>query len=181
MSSLVENDASRRPARGPCQRHQPLGQIGRAAAQREIPTLQREPVCLRIAASSTRRRRDLGPHFPARLRIGALSEQRSPQFLHHRLRDVVLDGEDVVDCTVIRFGPQVISIGRLDELHGDPNSVSGFPNAALEDGRHIQCSAYDCRGLVSSLELERRRPGRHPAAPNLRANAHERVGHSIRH
>ena len=46
--------------------------------------------------------------------------------------DVVLDGENVGQVTVITFGPQVAAGVAVDQLGGDADAVAGLANAALQ-------------------------------------------------
>ena len=57
-------------------------------------------------------------------------------------RDLVLNGEDVLERAVVAFGPQVMPGRRLDELSGNAYLVSRLANAALEDVAHPQFAAH---------------------------------------
>ena len=47
-------------------------------------------------------------------------------------RDLVLDGEDVVERPVVALGPEVGAGGGIDQLRGHPDAVAGLADAALE-------------------------------------------------
>ena len=60
-----------------------------------------------------------------------LSQQVDPQGVHDRSRDFILDRENIVQCPVPGFGPEVIAVRGLDELRGDADVITGLPDAAL--------------------------------------------------
>src|SRR6186713_2500656 len=62
-------------------------------------------------------------HWPG-TRHGRRAEQRQLQRLDYLACNVVLYGEDVVECTVIGLRPQVRTVGRLDQLCGDTDLVA---------------------------------------------------------
>ena len=62
------------------------------------------------------------------------------------LRDLVLQGEDVLQIPVITLRPHVVPRGGVDELGGDPHAIAGLANAALQDVAHAQLAAH-LRGL----------------------------------
>ena len=54
------------------------------------------------------------------------------------LRDVVLDGEDVVERAVVALRPDLRVGGRLEQLRRDPHAIAGLAHAALEDVRDLE-------------------------------------------
>src|SRR5258706_1153361 len=50
-----------------------------------------------------------------------------------RAGHLVLDGEDILELAVIAFGPNVPVGFRIDQLHGDADSITHLPHAPLED------------------------------------------------
>jgi hypothetical protein len=51
---------------------------------------------------------------------------------HDRARNLVLDGEDVLDLAVIVLGPAVSPRRGIDRLGGDANAVATPPHAAFQ-------------------------------------------------
>ena len=78
-------------------------------ASDQRPSLQVEPIRLRILPAPLRR----GPHLRLSLRrlptYPAFSQERRSQLLHHRLRDVILHREDVFQLAVVGLRPQMSS------------------------------------------------------------------------
>jgi len=52
-------------------------------------TLEKRPAIPRFAPRSARELPGAGPHLAARLRVGFLARERSPELLHHGAGDVV--------------------------------------------------------------------------------------------
>ena len=55
-----------------------------------------------------------------------------------RLRDLVLDQEDVGQIAVISLGPKMTAVPAVDQLGRDANSRPRLSNAAFEDIAHAQ-------------------------------------------
>ena len=51
---------------------------------------------------------------------------------------LVLDGKDVLKRSVVTFGPDVVSVGRIDQLRRDTDAVSHLAHAALEHVAHAE-------------------------------------------
>ena len=79
----------------------------------------------------------------------------APQPLGNPLRDVLLHGENIVHGTIVRFGPEMKAIRRIDELGRDPELFSRSPNAPLQDRGHVQRGGHRADVLLSTLEGER--------------------------
>ena len=75
-----------------------------------------------------------------RLRVG-LTEQRGAQLRHHRLCDVVLHREDVLQRPVVGLRPEVVAVRDLDELHRDPHPAARFAHAAFEHRGYVKSFA----------------------------------------
>ena len=56
-------------------------------------------------------------------------------------RQLVLDGEDIVERAVVMVGPDVGAGSGVDQLSRDANAVPGFPDAAFEGVAHAQLAA----------------------------------------
>src|SRR5215203_5202910 len=78
------------------------------------------------------------------------------QRLYDRLRDVVLNGEDVFDLAVVFLRPEVRSVCDVHELRRDTKAVPHLPYASFENGRHFQFLSDLSNVFVLSLERERR-------------------------
>lgn len=71
-----------------------------------------------------------------------------PQCLDDSLRNVVLDGENVLHVAVVAFRPQVGSVGHVDQLGRDAQLVAHLANAALQNCRHLELVADFAKVLV---------------------------------
>ena len=94
-------------------------------------------------------------------------EQGQLQRADDGLRDLVLDGEDVIEVAVEPFGPQVIARRSVDELRGDPHALPGLSDAALQHVADIQLAGDFTDGYRPPLERERRVAGDHAERRNL--------------
>jgi hypothetical protein len=103
----------------------------------EAPALQVVIVGLDMA------RGDFGEGAPL---LGAEGDPQGPDDI---AGDLLLDGEDVAELTVVGFRPEVVAAGGVDELDGDPQAVVGLADAALED-------AVDAQPVADLAEVGRR-------------------------
>src|SRR5438128_5070736 len=62
-----------------------------------------------------------------------LRRQLDPERRGDGLRDLILNREDVGHLAVVALGPEMKTIGDLDELRGDSDAVTRLPNASLEN------------------------------------------------
>ena len=85
-----------------------------------------------------------------------------PQLGGHRLRDLVLDREDVVHLAVEPLGPDLVSVRGVDELRGDAKPGSRPAHASLEHGVHLQAPSDLPHVEPLGLDREGRGP-RHDA------------------
>ena len=51
---------------------------------------------------------------------------------HDLLHDLILQGKDVFERTVVALGPQMIAGGGIDQLRGDPHLIVSFAHAAFQ-------------------------------------------------
>src|SRR6185503_3824952 len=58
--------------------------------------------------------------------------ERSTQRPCDRARDLALRGEDIVELSIVRDGPELHARFRIDETRRDANPVAGRAQAALE-------------------------------------------------
>src|SRR5262245_19620376 len=81
--------------------------------------------------------------------IGRLAPQ-THRFGHDELRpdriddtigDVILPAEDVGDRAIVAVGPDVNTLGGVDQLRGDPYSIARLAHAAFEDVARPQLAA----------------------------------------
>jgi hypothetical protein len=47
--------------------------------------------------------------------------------------DLILDGENIGEVTVVAIGPEVTAVFTAEELSADAHVLSGLAHAALED------------------------------------------------
>jgi hypothetical protein len=82
-------------------------------------------------------------------------------------RDLVLDGEDVVEAPVVALGPEVVAGRRLDELGRHPDPVGRLADAAPEDVPDPELAADGPGVYRLPLVGERRVAGDHEEALEL--------------
>ncbi len=97
----------------------------------------------------------------------------------HRPGDLVLDSEHVGELAVVGLRPQVIAVGRVDELRGDADLIARLAHAALEHGGDVQLVRDVAHILVLALEGERRGARRHPQAGNLGEKIQQLFGEAV--
>src|SRR5918995_6009115 len=62
-----------------------------------------------------------------------LRQQLDPQLVNNRMSDLVLNGKDVGEITVVAVGPDVTAISAVDELRGDAHTRADLPNTSFQD------------------------------------------------
>ena len=72
-----------------------------------------------------------------------------------RLRDLVLQREDVGKIAIVAFRPDVLVVRAVDQLRGDPHAIARFAHAAFEHVRDLELPR-DLR-QVDVLAFERER------------------------
>src|SRR5215468_2660688 len=56
--------------------------------------------------------------------------------------DLVLEGKDIGQFTIVTIRPQVMAARGLDELGGDANTIGGPPHAAFEHVAHTELASH---------------------------------------
>ena len=99
-----------------------------------------------------------------RLADGALLlvSQHATQRLDDVARDLVLDGEHVLQLPVVALGPELVAVGDIHQLGGEAQHAPGLANAALEDGVDLELLADGTDVLAFSLEGKGRGARCHP-------------------
>ena len=82
--------------------------------------------------------------------------QNHAQCLDDRLRDVLLNGEDISHLAIVLLRPEVIAVGDVDQLRGDANLVADLAYTALENRRDLELAADLADVFALGLERERR-------------------------
>src|ERR1039457_3152455 len=96
-----------------------------------------------------------------------------------RSRDFILHREYIGKLPVVTLRPQVESVGRTDQLGGDPDAVPAFADAPFEDVLDSQFVG-DLRNLqVLSLEGECRGAGCHFESRDLCQSVDDLLGQSV--
>ena len=72
-----------------------------------------------------------------------------------RGRDLVLDGEDVLEVAVVALGPEVVVGLGVDQLHGDAHPLPDLAHAAFDDVLHAELGGELLHLDRPALELER--------------------------
>ena len=60
------------------------------------------------------------------------------QRVDNRVRNLILQSEDVVQIAVVTFGPDVAVIGTIDQLRRDPDAPACFANASFEHVTYLE-------------------------------------------
>ena len=100
-----------------------------------------------------------------------LLRQARAQCAHDVLRDLALGREYVLEPAVEALRPEVESVARRNELHGDPGAVRGAAHAAFQHRGHAERAADLTNIRGAFLELE----GRGPRDDLQPAHAAERI------
>ena len=83
----------------------------------------------------------VGRHVVGRQPGGAVARRRLDppgQGRGDRGRDLVLDGEDVLEVAVVALGPEVVVGLGIDQLHRDAHPLPDLAHAALDDVLHAE-------------------------------------------
>lgn len=86
-----------------------LESLGRALAA-EVTGLQEQGISFRVGL----------------LGYGRSAQQRDLELRHYLGGNLVLDGKDIIQRSVISFRPQVIAVLGLDQLDGNAHPVTGL-------------------------------------------------------
>src|SRR5215213_8055037 len=81
---------------------------------------------------------------------------------------VGLDREDVVELTVVSFGPYMPVVSGIDELGDDAHTIAGPTYAPLEQGADLQRRPDLPQTLLAGLERHYGRAGNDLQGANLR-------------
>src|SRR5438094_4632599 len=76
---------------------------------------------------------------------------------------VALKGKNISYVAVVIFRPEMVPIGHIDQLSGDPKFISGFAHTAFKHGVHMQLLTDFAKNvvLVFPFESETGCPPRH--------------------
>ena len=111
--------------------------------------------------------------------LRGLRRQRQVQRLGHGARHGVLDLEDVADGQIEGPRPDVQSVVRLDELHGDAQLVAGTPQAAFEHMGGAERIGDLAHVLVLALEGECRGARHHAQRGDVRQPVRQLFGQPV--
>src|ERR671911_2724857 len=96
-----------------------------------------------------------------------LLRQHHSQCADDVLCDLVLYGKHILQLPVVTLGPETVSISYIDELHDDPEPVTGLPDTPFQHGTHAELVPDVADVLILPLVGERRRPGGNAKRLNL--------------
>ena len=88
----------------------------------------------------------------------SLRQQLDLELLHDRLRDLVLDGEDVGQIAVVAIGPEMRPVLRIDQLRVDADALARLSDAAFENVGDVEAPAHLLHVGVLALVGEGRIP-----------------------
>src|SRR5262249_53114380 len=80
---------------------------------------------------------------------------------------LVLHLKDIGQLAVVSFGPQLVAVGRVHELRGNAQPITGASHTALEHGLDVESLGDGTRVFVLALEREGRSPCRDPQALDM--------------
>src|SRR5262245_1930743 len=83
--------------------------------------------------------RVIGRLAPQTHRFG--HDELRPDRIHDAIGDVILPAEDVGDRAIVPVGPDVNTLGGIDQLRGDPYAAAGLAYAAFENVPRSQLAA----------------------------------------
>ncbi len=117
------------------------------------------------------------------LRIGRrfvlLDAQLQLKILRDQPRDLLLDGEDILQVAVEIIRPHLEAVGRLDQLRGDAHLLTRPTDAAFDDIGHAQLPRDLRDGRVLAFEVEGRGARRHLQARHLAQHVQEFLAHAV--
>src|SRR5262249_14875514 len=90
-----------------------------------------------------------------------------PQGASDRQGYLLLNGEYVANLALVRFRPQVVSVGAVVQLRRDPQRVACSSYAAFQPRRDVELRADLPDVLSLPLEFERGSSGRHTQTVEL--------------
>ena len=104
----------------------------------------------------------VGRRIPGRRMEARLGPRRQPdaERIRHGARDLVLNGEEVIELRFEVPGPEVLVGSRIDELGGHPDPVAVRSQTSFQNMIDAQLPGDLPYGQVPPLEVERRRAGR---------------------
>lgn len=76
------------------------------------------------------------------------------QSIRNRLRDLVLNQEDVIETAFVGLGPQLIARACVAQLRGDAHLIARLAHAALQNMSDAKRIADRAQILVAILEME---------------------------
>src|SRR5205085_5807969 len=94
--------------------------------------------------------------------------QRRGKSIGNRPRDLVLNGEDIVELAIEVLRPEMKPVCGAHQLGGDPQVLSGFTHTAFQDMRDSQLRSDLPQIGVLAFENERRSPARNSYPADLR-------------
>src|SRR5262249_48903822 len=86
------------------------------------------------------------------------------QCVDNGVRNLILDGKNVVQIAVVTFGPDMAVIGTVDQLRRDPNPAGRFAHTSFNymadvelagDLANIDCLSLKRESRVSRYHVER--------------------------
>ena len=101
------------------------------------------------------------------------------QGIRNRLRDIILDGENVSHLAVIPFRPEMRLIGYLNELSGDPNAIARSPDAAFENRSYSEPLTDGAQILFLAAKGKCRCASDHPQLRNLGKSVDNLFGQAV--
>src|SRR5215469_10438392 len=109
--------------------------------------------------------------MPPEVRFSALVEPDA-QLRSDSVGYLLLHHKDIFHLAVVTLGPELVAVGRLDQLHRDAKAVAGATNTPLEHGVDIEQLADLADVVVRAAEALRRRTRDQAQAVDLGESAH---------
>ena len=108
-----------------------------------------------------------------------VAKERTAQCHSDVAGDLVLDGEHVVECTVIALRPDVKAVVSANQLRRNAYPVAGLLNTALENVCHTQRKRDSSNIDILVLEREGRCTRRHLEIGQLREHMQQCLGQAV--
>jgi hypothetical protein len=105
--------------------------------------------------------------------------QMARELLDDCQRYLILNGEDVLQSSIVDFREEVVSVPGADELRGHAHLIAGLADTALEDVRDPQLFGDASDVLVVVLERERGGSSRDPQPVHPRERVDDLLGNAV--
>ena len=107
------------------------------------------------------------------------THQHGLERARHGAGDLVLHLEDVRQVAIVGLRPQVVAVGRANQLSADAQHLAALAHAALQHVGHPELAGDRADVFVLALERECRRAGDHPQVRAVRQALDQLLGQAV--